>query len=639
MPSVPYHLIALVSLIGSGAAPLHPPLQAQQSSITIEVRAADGGEAIAGAAVEVLGLDGRRLRGAFTDAEGTARVDLPRVDSLAVFAERLGYRRGGTGTISWGEALAGVEVRLAALPIELPALTVSDARRCEGEPPDGARLWRVWSDVRTALRAALLTEEEGLVRFEAETWVRDLDSDGAVQEVLEQETLTSSSPPFRALTPEELVEGGYIRTAPDLSHTYYGPDARALLSDGFRDTHCFSLAEGEEGMVELRFTPVPGRETSDIRGVMRVEEESSRLREVVYEYVAPRLSGGDLGGGEIRFRVLEEGPWIVDRWSIRMPLGTSRVAVWLRDHPVHREVGGAVRSIREVGTERAEADAPVAVPPVDLHRDVVVLDPLVAEVDMSARPPRCVPQIVVGRVLDGSTGEPVVGARMGLLGREGREVRSVTSAGDGRFALVTPGPGLYRVRGEAEGFPRAEGAEIPILPGDTIQVEFHLGGADPGRGPDPGIQAGPMVITGSARPWTDRQEVADLEGFFERMSGCQGDIPEGARFGAFLDRSTIREWEDHTHRGAAGAMLVQEIPEVVNFTPEGYLIFSESPRCLGVTFVNGRRELQTTPPLEYLSLPDLEAVEVYHSPHVPREYWISGGQPCGVLAVWTRGGG
>jgi hypothetical protein len=65
--------------------------------------------------------------------------------------------------------------------------------------PGDLRLWRVWEEVRIAFRAALLTEEEELVRFRAEIWVRDLDSDGEVREVVESEEVISSGPPFHAL--------------------------------------------------------------------------------------------------------------------------------------------------------------------------------------------------------------------------------------------------------------------------------------------------------------------------------------------------------------------------------------------------------------------------------------------------------
>jgi hypothetical protein len=265
-----------------------------------------------------------------------------------------------------------------------------------------------------------------------------------------------------------------------------------------------------------------------------------------------------------------------------------------------------------------------------LTPSAILLDPLVAQVRGAARPPRCVPQLVLGLVLDGPTGEPIGGARMELLGHEGRPVHSATTGDDGRFALVTPGPGLYRIRGAAEGYPAAEGSDLPILPGDTIQVEFRLEAAA-AHG-----TTGAMVVTGSTRPWADRQAIAHPERFFARMRGCQDEIPQGARFGSFVDRNTIRDWEHRTYQGAVGAMLVRETPHVWDYSWQGS-IYMASPRgrCSATVFVDGRL-LLGIPPLDFLEPRDLEGIEVYRNPHVPREYWADGEQPCGVLLFWTR---
>jgi hypothetical protein len=264
-----------------------------------------------------------------------------------------------------------------------------------------------------------------------------------------------------------------------------------------------------------------------------------------------------------------------------------------------------------------------------LNPQAMVLDPLEVIGDVSARPPRCVPQLLVGRVVDHATGEPIAGAQMELVGSTGRTVHATPAGEDGRFALVTPGPGLYRLRGSGEEHEEAAGIGFPVLAGDTIEVEFALARD---RAPE-----APMTVTGSARPWEDRWAIQDPERFFARMVGCQNEIPEGARFGEFLDRSAIAEWEGTTHRMAVGAMLAGESNQVWSTSPEGYVLLAGG-RCAPGSFIDGV-PIRYTPPLPFLNLEELEAVEVYRYPHVPREYWsVDGTQPCGAISFWTRSG-
>jgi hypothetical protein len=314
------------------------------------------------------------------------------------------------------------------------------------------------------------------------------------------------------------------------------------------------------------------------------------------ETVVSTLSAGD---GRFRLAPPQPGTWRLE---------VQRIGY----EPAHREV-----TLEEGETHEIEWR---------LSPDAMLLDPLVVIGDMEARPPRCVPQLVAGRVVDDATGEAIAGVRLELVGSTGRTVDATTSGADGRFALVTPGPGLYRLEGDADEHRGAAGPEVPILAGDTIEVEFTLAR-------DRTVEA-PMRVTSSARPWEDRMAIANPAPFFERMAGCQEETPEGARFGDFLDRRVIAEWSDHTHDGAVGAMLARESREVWSYTPEGFILVGS--RCLPWVFIDGAVLGDTQPVLNHLDIDEIEAVEIYRSPHVPREYWSPRGQPCAAMAFWTR---
>jgi hypothetical protein len=83
-------------------------------------------------------------------------------------------------------------------------------------------------------------------------------------------------------------------------------------------------------------------------------------------------------------------------------------------------------------------------------------------------------------------------------------------------------------------------------------------------------------------------------------------------------------------------MLVGESPVVSRYTPQGFVLVGS--RCLPWVIIDGVVLGETEPVLNYLDLDEIEAVEIYQSPHVPREYWAPRGQTCAAMAFWTREG-
>ena len=128
--------------------------------------------------------------------------------------------------------------------------------------------------------------------------------------------------PFRSLDVENLLENGFVRPDGEGS-IYYGPDADVLLSDAFLDTHCMSLAEGEdeaEGLLGLSFEPTENRGVPDISGVLWLDPVNAELQWLDYRYEFLDVPNSERLGGRIRFHGLPNGTWIVREWYIRMPL-------------------------------------------------------------------------------------------------------------------------------------------------------------------------------------------------------------------------------------------------------------------------------------------------------------------------------
>jgi hypothetical protein len=181
----------------------------------------------------------------------------------------------------------------------------------------------LWEEVRKALAAAAWTSERGMYRFAWTRFERELAADG--RRVLRQRPPVVRSElgpqPFVSIPPEVLAREGFVRVAVD-SITYAAPDAGVLLSDAFLDTHCFTLdqrAQGGEQLIGLRFEPIPGRRLPDIEGVLWLGRQTLRLRSVEYRYVnLPWMLDRHNAGGEVYFRGLPNGTWIVNEWTIRM---------------------------------------------------------------------------------------------------------------------------------------------------------------------------------------------------------------------------------------------------------------------------------------------------------------------------------
>jgi hypothetical protein len=129
--------------------------------------------------------------------------------------------------------------------------------------------------------------------------------------------------PFASPPAADLSAHGWIQKT-DSATLYYGPDATVLVSDEFLDDHCMRLAEDAraagDSLLGVAFEPVGGRRQPDVRGVVWVDRRTAELRRVEYTYTdLPASVSHRLLGGSVEYAHLPDGPWIVRRWSIRMP--------------------------------------------------------------------------------------------------------------------------------------------------------------------------------------------------------------------------------------------------------------------------------------------------------------------------------
>jgi hypothetical protein len=134
--------------------------------------------------------------------------------------------------------------------------------------------------------------------------------------------------PFTSRPAEELAEQGYV-SRDARGEIFHAPDEDVLLSESFATTHCLRILpdSGDGNDLRLGFSPVPGRRAPDIAGVLTLDRGTSELRRLEFSFVNLRLQYvAATPGGEIMFRRLPEGSWLIERWAIWLPVPERRAA-------------------------------------------------------------------------------------------------------------------------------------------------------------------------------------------------------------------------------------------------------------------------------------------------------------------------
>lgn len=345
-------LLVLGVLLGAG------PLAAQ----AVRGVVVDGERPVEGMIVALYPESGgAAVGGALTDAQGRFSVRAPGPGRYTVRAERVGYRAASAGVeLAAGQtAEVRLETEVRAFVLEPVAVSASP---CEVRPGPDDQANRIWEHAAVALRATALAQEQELVEYTVRTYRSDMLGIRSRRRTDPPRRVTGQ--PFETLSPQALAERGYLRQDGD-SLSFYGPDARVLLSDEFLDTHCLyvQLVEAPAGQVGIGFEPVLDRGLVDIRGTLWLDARTGELRSVEYRYTGlADASRNSPSGGRISFRRLRSGAWIVDRWHIR----TARVLQSRWSHETRRneiiadirEAGGEVTDITVVGQRGAAAVDP-----------------------------------------------------------------------------------------------------------------------------------------------------------------------------------------------------------------------------------------------------------------------------------------
>lgn len=332
-------VMALLLCVGSG------PLQAQ--IVTGQLVDVNANRPVAAAFIQLLDSAGVRRAGAITDSLGRFALKAKEAGAYRLRAQRLGYESVTSPVLRLGATPLHYVFELNPRALVLPAVDArsEDSRGCERRP-DGRAVYALWDAVRAALSVTSWTGETGALRFSMINYVRELDP--SLREVRSEERTSvqaTAALPYRAYDPDFLADNGYH--IPDGgTNLLLGPDADVLLSESFLNTHCFSIVSSpDDALVGLGFEPLRSDHRADVTGVLWVDRKTAALQYLAYEFVnlPDHLRQFD-ATGEVHFRRLNNGIWIVDRWWIRVPqVGARRGS---QDYRLlgYREDGGTVTS-------------------------------------------------------------------------------------------------------------------------------------------------------------------------------------------------------------------------------------------------------------------------------------------------------
>lgn len=331
-------LIGAALLLASLAADL--PAQVIQGVLVDNVNQ----QPLAGAFVTLIDAAGRELARAMTDREGRFVIEAPGPGAYRLRSKQIGFRPQTSValTVERGQTLP-YRLALDPIPVHLTEVVIEGGERQCNLGKGGGAAVALWEEVREALSAVAWTSRVSGYWYENSLYERDRSETGWIRRDSTWSRTGYLRVPFQSAPPEELAARGYVTARGD-ALVYFAPDAEALLSEPFVETHCFEVKLGrgdQDGLVGLAFAPARRRDVPDIRGALWLDRRTSELRYLEFTYTGlPRQPGETAAGGRIEFLRIPSGAWIVRDWLIRMPLRRATGPIGVR------ETGGRALTIK-----------------------------------------------------------------------------------------------------------------------------------------------------------------------------------------------------------------------------------------------------------------------------------------------------
>ncbi|MDQ2891206.1 MAG: Plug and carboxypeptidase regulatory-like domain-containing protein [Gemmatimonadota bacterium] len=439
-------------------------------------------------AVVLADTTGRIVAGTMTGLDGSFAITAPSAGIYRVRIRRIGFSPDSSALLHLGAGERQTfDSRLDVLTtLQLPAVAVTETRRCVISPEAGTAAFRLWQEAQTALTGTVAGASHGKLQFLLGRFEREVDiSTGDVVRSRDW-VVAENGESFQSVSAESLAVHGFAHAEGDHS-VYYAPDGRTLTSEAFARTHCLTpvLDPRHPELVGLGFKPVNGQRerTTDVSGVLWLDRNTAQLRFLEYAYTGEGsgASAGakdtELASGRVDYQLLASGAWIVNNWLIRAPIVTNArksevqksddyfiVRTRTTGHVTSRwEIGGTVRAIRDpsaLGTTTAVL--------ATVHGQVVTG---ASEAERNAGAVSEVIVALIGNADTGSNGAAETdsaskSARRSSVDASGRF--SFDSVAAGNYLLRTTSPRLDTL------YVRVPDTRIALGAGETISARITL---------------------------------------------------------------------------------------------------------------------------------------------------------------------
>jgi hypothetical protein len=304
---------------------------------------------VSGALVALLDSRDSVVAEGLTSENGTRLLRAP-AGRYRIRARRIGFLPFVSSELSIprdGELLLAIETPR----VVLERVVVNSKSQCKRNDPNARTLALVWDEIEKALRASQLTNEDLAGEGLAQIFHNVVAADGTV--ISGDTTLHRivGRRPFAAISAESLAVSGYVVGNERTGWAFYGPDETVLLSDSFAESHCFRLVREKEHreQIGVAFEPEAKHRVADISGVVWVDEGTSELREITFQFANAGVLSRFDAGGFTHFTRMDSGAWIVDDWRLRAPRLELRVERYSSPRIVrigYEENGGRILSGR-----------------------------------------------------------------------------------------------------------------------------------------------------------------------------------------------------------------------------------------------------------------------------------------------------
>jgi len=282
-----------------------------------------GGVPVPGVVIQLLDSTSSAIARTISGARGEYRIVAPHPGTYRLHTLRIGFRPQTSAPFR----LASAETRqtrlvLASAAFALDTIRVASNATCGLARDSAAATFAVWEQARAALEATSVTIDQTTLTAASVSYEQEIDA--RTQIVRGQSSGARSDAgirPWTAASPDSLHRAGYVVYEKSAVITYHAPDITTLLSPEFAADHCLRLAASPDpGLLGLAFEPIDNRRrVAEIRGTLWLDRASAELRTIDFGFVNIPRAQSENASGKIDFARLDNGAWVISRWSIQMP--------------------------------------------------------------------------------------------------------------------------------------------------------------------------------------------------------------------------------------------------------------------------------------------------------------------------------